>query len=155
MVISNLKSYSVLYPFSAFNACPPPPSALSNELFAARQMGRVFGCQVHIPQKHQGKVLGHLLVSNSLRCGRLQLFYSRNHLFLRDAWCHLHCQSPYANHWLLIEFYSMKMSYARLLLRTNFVDFFFWFLIASCSSVYSLFSFSIGGHSQGREYAIL
>jgi hypothetical protein len=117
-------------------------------------MERVFGCQAHIPQKHQGTVLGHLLVSNSLRCGRLQLFYSQNQLFPRDAWFHLLYQSPCANPWLLIEFYSMRMSYVMLLLRINFVDSLSCFLSPHVP-VYSLFPVSIIGHSQGRECAIL
>ena len=70
----------------------------------------------------------HHLESNPLRCDRLLLFSSKIPHSLQDIWYHRFCQSPFANLWLLIEFYSMRMSYAKRLLKTSFVDFRLWHL---------------------------
>lgn len=92
----------------------------------AREMERVSGFLARTPLKHQSMDPAHLPVSSAPRCARLLLFFSRNPHSLQDTWCLLFQQSPYANPWfpIGIEFYSTRMSYVRLLLRINFVDFF-------------------------------
>lgn len=87
--------------------------------FAARETGKVSGCQVHTHQKHQGMVLGPLLASKPLRCGKLPLFFFRSQLYLLDVWCLPFWRSRCVNHWLQIEFCFTRTSYARLLLRIN------------------------------------
>lgn len=108
-------------------------------IFAAREMERVSFWLVHIPQKHQGMVPGHLLAWKLLRCGRLLLFSSRSQHYLQDAWFHQFYQSPSASPWHLIEFYSMRTSCVRLLLRISFSKIFLYFLV----SMYIISSLSL------------
>lgn len=91
---------------------------------AARETAGVHGYEAHILQEHQDMVPGHHLASKSQKCGRLLQFSFKSQISLLDAWCHLCYQSPFANHWLPIEFYSMRKSYVRLWLRTSFFKLF-------------------------------
>ncbi|KAH7841787.1 hypothetical protein Vadar_034379 [Vaccinium darrowii] len=83
------------------------------------------GFLARTPQKLQGMDPVHLTVSSALRCARWLPFFSRNPHSLQDTWCLLFYQSLYANPWFPtgVEFFSVRMSYIRLLLRNQRMTF--------------------------------
>lgn len=121
---------------------------------AAKRTGKAHGSTLLTLLRLQNMVHVPHPVSSSQRWGKLQLFFSKSLHFLKDAWFLLLYQSPYASPWVLIEFYSTRMNYARLLLRINSVDFGV-FSSSDICIVENYLVFVFGSKMDGANFVIL